>query len=98
MLQTRNMKVLGIVLVVLILGVGVWIYNNKDTNSISTQETENSVLNNNYNPAIGEGINETPEEVQTTGSSAPKKLTYTEALKIYGSTGNNFRYQFSANC
>lgn len=42
------------------------------------------------------GTDETPEAVAPTPAPAPARLSYTDALKIYGVNG--YRFQFSDNC
>lgn len=84
--------------VVVVLALIVWgavAYNkSKDTpNGSLTVNQENDYLS---APA---GVNETPEEATTTPNSgtAAKRLTYSEAMQLYGSVNHNVRFQF-INC
>ncbi len=86
----KTMKIVwGVVIAAVVVALAVWALQ-KDDNTQTNQDNGSPTANNTL-----EGVDETPVEPTAT---APKKLTYDEALRIYGAGGNNYRFQFSANC
>ncbi len=80
--KTRKI-VWGVVIAALVIGVGIW----------ALQKNKSDEGTGNSTPTV----NNTDETPIPTGAGS-KKLTYAEALKIYGAGGNNYRFQFSTNC
>jgi hypothetical protein len=71
----------------------------KDKNETKT-DSSSTGSNVAYNSYTLEGVDETPtEESQSEANATPaaKRLTYTEALSIYGAQGTGYHYQF-VNC
>ena len=91
----------GIILILII----VWVSNMTRNGNGTSTTGENNIGQNSYTQD-GQGTDETPVETPaetpsgtpTPPASAPPRLTYSEALKLYGPSGSGFRYQFAANC
>jgi hypothetical protein len=111
MQKNSNLIITIAVILVILGGVAFMLDSKKNQDKSSTQQGDslNPADSNNvaYNNYTQDGVDETPEEelVPATPPSpsqgAPKpaaRLTYDQALAVYGSGGNNYRFQFAANC
>ncbi|HYE22381.1 MAG TPA: hypothetical protein VD998_02205 [Verrucomicrobiae bacterium] len=92
----KPVVVISIALIVLLVGVIAYV-STRNTEQTLSNTVPDEVARNNYTQ---EGVDETPDEPaqSTSEPRSTSRLTYTEALKIYGQSGNNFRFQFTTGC
>ena len=88
-MDSKMKTVLGLAVAVLVIAVIVWAVQKNQSDEGNNQNGSPTTS------ATPEGTDETPTQGST---GTVKKLTYDEALRIYGTAGNNYRFQFSTNC
>jgi hypothetical protein len=110
MQKNSNLIIAIAVILVILGGVAFMLDSKKNQDKSSSQQGDNinpaDSSNVAYNNYTQDGVDETPTEELIPASPppssqqpvAPARLTYDQALAIYGSGGNNYRFQFAANC
>lgn len=109
-MQKNSNLIIAIAVILVILGGVAFMLDskkNEDKSGAQQGDNINPADSNNvaYNNYTQDGVDETPEEELVPASQppssrqpAPARLTYDQALATYGSSGNNYRFQFTANC
>ncbi len=113
MQKNSNLIIAIIVILILLAGVAFMLDSRRNADKSASQQGDsmNPADSSNvaYNTYTQEGVDETPEaeltaqaaETEPTPKATPPpapRLTYDQALATYGSGGNNYRFQISANC
>jgi hypothetical protein len=108
-MQKNSNLIIAIAVILVILGAVAFMLDsrkNQDKSNAQQGDNINPADSNNvaYNNYTQEGVDETPEEELATAPPSgqtptqPARLTYDQLLTIYGSAGNNSRFQFIENC